>query len=419
MSGEKSCRKPDRSNKYGEKGSSRSRNIGVFVLMLALFIFQVTMFVHEKFFQKEEGSAVAVEESEPANAPFFFDPNTITLDSLCMLGLTPRQAQTILNYRNKGGRFRRPEDFSRMYVVSEELYLRVKPFIAIASESQDPKRKYQVANAGAPGRPGAGLDSNLPQTGTAESPDVSAAMNTDVRTAMNTDVRTAVAQDVRTAIKTDVRAAVGQNVKAIMSAEGRIAMAPDTRAAMEPGVNQKTDAQDSDVAECKGSTLEPQTPGSPAPAKQGRKQMTYAPDARETEPRSARVVVDLNLADSAALVKLYGIGPFYAKRIIEYRRRLGGFHSVGQLMEIPGIDTIKFEGLARSVVADPVSIRRFRLDTAGKRFLMAHPYIGAYAARGILLLRQKLGNAACTLENLVKERIISSENAMRLWPYIE
>lgn len=329
MSGEKSCRKPDRSNKYGEKGSSRSRNIGVFVLMLALFIFQVTMFVHEKFFQKEEGSAVAVEESEPANAPFFFDPNTITLDSLCMLGLTPRQAQTILNYRNKGGRFRRPEDFSRMYVVSEELYLRVKPFIAIASESQDPKRKYQVANAGAPGRPGAGLDSNLPQTGTAESPDVSAAME------------------------------------------------------------------------------------------QGHKQMTYAPDARETEPRSASVVVDLNLADSAALVKLYGIGPFYAKRIIEYRRRLGGFHSVGQLMEIPGIDTIKFEGLARSVVADPVSIRRFRLDTAGKRFLMAHPYIGAYAARGILLLRQKLGNAACTLENLVKERIISSENAMRLWPYIE
>lgn len=363
MSGEKSCRKPDRSNKYGEKGSSRSRNIGVFVLMLALFIFQVTMFVHEKFFQKEEGSAVDVEEPEPANAPFFFDPNTITLDSLCMLGLTPRQAQTILNYRNKGGRFRYPEDFSRMYVVSEELYLRVKPFIAIASESQDPKRKSQAANAGAPGRPGAGLDSNHHQTGTAESPDVSAAM--------------------------------------------------------EPGVNQKTDAQDSDVAECRGSTLEPQTPGSPAPAKQGRKQMTYAPDARETEPRSARVVVDLNLADSAALVKLYGIGPFYAKRIIEYRRRLGGFHSVGQLMEIPGIDTIKFEGLARSVVADPVSIRRFRLDTAGKRFLMAHPYIGAYAARGILLLRQKLGNAACTLENLVKERIISSENAMRLWPYIE
>ena len=254
MSGEKSCRKPDRSNKYGEKGSSRSRNIGVFVLMLALFIFQVTMFVHEKFFQKEEGSAVAVEEPEPANAPFFFDPNTITLDSLCMLGLTPRQAQTILNYRNKGGRCRYPEDFSRMYVVSEELYLRVKPFIAIASESQDPKRKSQAANAGASGRPGAGLDSNHHQTGTAESPDVSAAMNTDVRIAMNTDVRTGVAQDVRTAIKTDVRAAVGQNVKAIMSAEGRTAVAPDVSAAMEPG----------------------------------RKQMTYAPDARERTSTAAR-----------------------------------------------------------------------------------------------------------------------------------
>ena len=62
---------------------------------------------------------------------FRFDPNTASHDDLCRLGLSTKQAQSIVNYRLKGGRFRRKSDFARSYVVSDSLYARLEPYIDI------------------------------------------------------------------------------------------------------------------------------------------------------------------------------------------------------------------------------------------------------------------------------------------------
>ena len=62
---------------------------------------------------------------------FRFDPNTVSLDELCRLGFTLKQAQSIDNYRKKGGRFRRKEDFARSYVVSDSVYKRLEQYIDI------------------------------------------------------------------------------------------------------------------------------------------------------------------------------------------------------------------------------------------------------------------------------------------------
>lgn len=62
---------------------------------------------------------------------FRFNPNTVSLEDLCRLGFTMKQAQSIDNYRKKGGRFSRKEDFSRSYVVSDSIYRRLEPFIDI------------------------------------------------------------------------------------------------------------------------------------------------------------------------------------------------------------------------------------------------------------------------------------------------
>jgi competence protein ComEA len=47
-----------------------------------------------------------VNSTRPKPAYFYFDPNTATELQLLTLGLTPKNVQTILNYRNKGGQFR-------------------------------------------------------------------------------------------------------------------------------------------------------------------------------------------------------------------------------------------------------------------------------------------------------------------------
>lgn len=62
---------------------------------------------------------------------FRFDPNTVSVEDLCRLGFSPKQAQAIDNYRQKGGRFRRKEDFAKSYVVADSVFRRLEPFIDI------------------------------------------------------------------------------------------------------------------------------------------------------------------------------------------------------------------------------------------------------------------------------------------------
>ncbi|NLX41422.1 MAG: helix-hairpin-helix domain-containing protein [Bacteroidales bacterium] len=209
--------------------------------------------------------APAKSYSKPSRQPrrvesFVFDPNTVTLEELVRLGLSERQAEVILNYRSKGGSFRRKEDFAKMYVVSDTLYQRLEPFIDI------PK-------------------------------------------------------------------------------------------------------------------------------------------------------LELNMADSAALVTLRGIGPYYARRIIEYRERLGGFLDPQQLMEIDGIDQERFDGFAFAVQADSSHVTRFDFWSLTKEELIAHPYVGTFAAKGILRYRSVTDTSQWSFSDLVRNNILTPDCGSKLSRY--
>ena len=62
---------------------------------------------------------------------FRFDPNTVSVDDLMRLGFTQKQAQSIDNYRRKGGRFRRRSDFAKSYVVEDSVFRRLEKYIDI------------------------------------------------------------------------------------------------------------------------------------------------------------------------------------------------------------------------------------------------------------------------------------------------
>lgn len=62
---------------------------------------------------------------------FPFDPNTAGEDEFVRLGLSRKQAASIVKYRQNGGRFRRREDFARSYAVPDSVYRRLEPFINI------------------------------------------------------------------------------------------------------------------------------------------------------------------------------------------------------------------------------------------------------------------------------------------------
>ena len=87
----------------------------------------------ERRYGNHTSRAETVRENLPRKRveSFRFDPNTVSLDDLCRLGFTLKQAQSIDNYRKNGGRFRRKEDFARSYVVSDSVYKRLEQYIDI------------------------------------------------------------------------------------------------------------------------------------------------------------------------------------------------------------------------------------------------------------------------------------------------
>ena len=68
---------------------------------------------------------------------FHFDPNTLNADVCRRLGLPERLAQTILHYIEKGGRFRRTEDLKKVYGLSNSDYERLIPYVRIARGPED------------------------------------------------------------------------------------------------------------------------------------------------------------------------------------------------------------------------------------------------------------------------------------------
>ena len=72
---------------------------------------------------------------------FEFDPNTATDDDFIKLGLSDKQISSLNNYRNKGGKYYKKEDFKKMYVISDQTYLMYEPYIVINQQQQNKSNK--------------------------------------------------------------------------------------------------------------------------------------------------------------------------------------------------------------------------------------------------------------------------------------
>jgi competence ComEA-like helix-hairpin-helix protein len=79
----------------------------------------------------------AAEKPEPARviSYFYFDPNTIDANQWQKLGLRPKTINTILNYRNKGGQFRKPDDLRKIWGLKPEDADQLVPFVQIVKAS--------------------------------------------------------------------------------------------------------------------------------------------------------------------------------------------------------------------------------------------------------------------------------------------
>ena len=123
-------------------------------------------------------------------------------------------------------------------------------------------------------------------------------------------------------------------------------------------------------------------------------------------------------------MELYGIGGYYARKILQYRERLGGsFVDARQLLEINGFTQERYEKIAGNVVVLEGDVKKISLLEADMEFLRKHPYIGPYAAKGIetylrLKGKENFSSDLQLLDALVKEHVLSGQNADKLREYL-
>lgn len=78
---------------------------------------------------------------------FAFDPNTATKEELVSLGFTTALASRLINYRSKGGRFRKETDLLKLYGMDSTLYTQLAPYIHFPTQETATKKHPQKQNS--------------------------------------------------------------------------------------------------------------------------------------------------------------------------------------------------------------------------------------------------------------------------------
>ena len=123
--------------------------------------------------------------------------------------------------------------------------------------------------------------------------------------------------------------------------------------------------------------------------------------------------IEINGADTTLLMKIPGIGSYYASRIVRYRERLGGFASAQQLEEIDGLP----ESAIAYIKIDNQQIRKLNLNKLTLNQLKKHPYLNFYQAKEICDYR-RLKGPLHSIEDLKLLKDFPPDEIDRLKPYI-
>src|SRR6476661_7272080 len=120
---------------------SRKEYRGMMVLLFLLFLVYLSPYLYNYLYQEplqvkievlkpiqdeinsfDPKQSYAHEEATKPIQLFNFDPNVNTLEDWVTLGLSTRQAATILKYQSKGGKFYKKEDLKKIYSISAKQY---------------------------------------------------------------------------------------------------------------------------------------------------------------------------------------------------------------------------------------------------------------------------------------------------------
>lgn len=122
--------------------------------------------------------------------------------------------------------------------------------------------------------------------------------------------------------------------------------------------------------------------------------------------------VDINTADTTLLQRIPGIGPYYARRIVELRQRRQMFTSPEELLAIRN-----FPETALIYMTVSTNFPSIRVNSMTQKELAAHPLLNHTQALDIATLR-RTGGTINTIADLEFLPSFTAEHLKRITPYI-
>ena len=300
-----------------------------------------------------------------------FDPNADEYEQMRSSGVPSHIAASIVRWRSYGKVYRIREDLTQVSGMTDSIYALLKPYIIIA-DSLSPRRSISAPRPAKPDNPS--LKSVRPREATPNEPFLIDTASATYLTRWGFSLRQA------------------EVVIRYRDASDGIRSEEQFRRCYV-------------VSEVMAERLLPYIIFSPAPV----------PDAPAAQLQDS--LLEINSADSAALVAINGIGAKSASEIIRYRTLLGGYHSVEQISELKVITEENFAKILQQICCDSCKISKIDINFAGPKELERHPYVSARALRRIVKQRQLKGGWT-RIEEMIDDDILSEDEAERLAPYL-
>jgi DNA uptake protein ComE-like DNA-binding protein len=357
---------------------SKGERRGLFILLILFLCIYIAKSVLEWRSQNTHSSTVvaaappedqALPTSNPKPAEFPFDPNTVSDQDMARLGLPEKTIKTILKYRSKGGVYRTPDDFKKMYTLKPEDFERLKPLISIKPKAIKPKREYKRSNQPyvSPSDwrdslfdPNQMKSSTLKKMGFGEK--------------VSERWEKYVQKGGRFKRPSDLKKLYGVDTALLMTWSANWVFSKEER-----------DTTPNKLPERKRRDMIPE--------------------------------IDVNIATEPEWEYLPGIGPSFARRIVAYRNKLGGFYSIDQVGETYGLPDSVFHKI-RPLLRCQTPHEKIIINSITADMLSKHPYFPYRKANLVCNYRNHHGSYRA-LADLYKIQVLDSAWVQKIAPYLD
>jgi DNA uptake protein ComE-like DNA-binding protein len=297
---------------------------------------------------------------------FQFDPNLATFEDFTKLGLSEKLSNTILNYRDKGGKFYDEGDFQKMYGLSSTDFERLVPYIALEKKNYPNYKEWEKKNWG------------QNEWDKKENDKTAESFEFDPNTVSESELMRLGLSEKQATMWIKFRNA-GAKFKTAVDLKKLYGLTEENYAHLEPLVK----INPANFNEVLAANVYP-------------KPQTYSGGAGvfSSNKLTAGQTIDINKSTIEDWQKIPQIGAFRAKNIVDFREKLGGFSSVAQLGEMRGFPDSTYQAIKPFLKFEAKVYRKINVNTATFEELEKHPLIDKKQASLIVAYREQHGKLA-------------------------